>query len=217
MTSASSIIEVDHVSNRFGGTQALSHVSLELKRGEVHALVGERARVSPHSARSSPACTPSTRELSRSTVRVERWDPVRAQHQGIVMIAQELSPVPDLTVEQKVFLGIKATRFGILRRNVRQRFDELERAAHVGAGSIFIPVSTLVDLATVMRFARTRATFARRVFAADRNAGTPQLSEVCAVRTRVIERQRSYSYLAGSRRRMPPQFRSRGRAPANLR
>ena len=35
------ILSIQNISKRFGGTQALSQVSMELKRGEIHALMGE--------------------------------------------------------------------------------------------------------------------------------------------------------------------------------
>ena len=41
MNTTSSIIELRQISKRFGGTKALDAVDLDLRAGEVHALVGE--------------------------------------------------------------------------------------------------------------------------------------------------------------------------------
>jgi simple sugar transport system ATP-binding protein/ribose transport system ATP-binding protein len=130
---AASPVELTDLSKRFGGTQALSQVSLTLAAGEVHALVGENgAGKSTLGKIIAGLYTPDSGTLSIDGSPVTRWDPVRAQHSGIVMIAQELSLVKQLTVEQNVFLGVEHNRFGVMRRDFSERFAELQGIAHFG-------------------------------------------------------------------------------------
>lgn len=130
MDNATPVIRLRQVSKRFGGTQALDQVDLELRVGEVHALVGENgAGKSTVGKIVAGLYTPDTGELLVDEVPVSRWDPVRAQRAGIVMIAQEMSLVPDLTVEQNVFLGVENNTVGVLHRDGQRRFAELQSMA----------------------------------------------------------------------------------------
>lgn len=127
------IAELEHVSKRFGGTQALDEVSLVIGPNEVHALVGENgAGKSTLGKIIAGVYIADTGILRISGKAVTHWDSVRAQKRGVVMIAQELSLVPDLTVAQNVFLGIEDGVFGILRRNIVHRFEEIESLAQFG-------------------------------------------------------------------------------------
>jgi ribose transport system ATP-binding protein len=63
---------------------------------------------------------------------VGRWDTTRAQHHGIVLLAQELALVPDRNVAENVFLGREARTFGVLRPGLNRRFAELEERCRFG-------------------------------------------------------------------------------------
>lgn len=127
------IVKIRNVSKRFGGTQALRDVSISLAAGEVHAFVGENgAGKSTLGKIVAGLYTPDSGALLVSGVEVSRWDPLRAQRAGVVMIAQELSLVPELTIEQNVFLGIEHNSLGVLTSDLSARFAELEREAQFG-------------------------------------------------------------------------------------
>lgn len=133
MNTSPRVVQLTGISKRFGGTQALSQVDLELALGEVHALVGENgAGKSTLGKIIAGLYVPDDGVLAVDGSAVNRWDPIRAQRSGIVMIAQELSLVPDLTVEQNVFLGIESNRLGVMRRDFSARFAELEQIADFG-------------------------------------------------------------------------------------
>lgn len=130
MNATSPIVELRAVSKRFGGTKALDTVDLDLRTGEVHALVGENgAGKSTLGKITAGLYSPDSGELRVDGQAVGRWDPVRAQRAGVVMIAQELSLVPELTVEQNVFLGVESNTLGVMHRDVGRRFAELEAQA----------------------------------------------------------------------------------------
>ena len=127
------VLELSGISKRFGGTLALDNVSLSLRAGEIHALVGENgAGKSTVGKVIAGIYQQDGGELLVDGKPVSKWNPSRAQKEAIVMIAQELALVPDLTVEENVFLGVEEHRVGIARRNLTQRFGELESMVGFG-------------------------------------------------------------------------------------
>ncbi|MBV9289239.1 MAG: sugar ABC transporter ATP-binding protein, partial [Hyphomicrobiales bacterium] len=100
------LLEAVGVSKRFAGVEALVGVDFDLRRGEVHALVGENG------------AGKSTLMKILAGVHVEydgvirlAGDPVRfagvqdAERAGVAIIHQELSLVPELTAADNIFLG----------------------------------------------------------------------------------------------------------------
>ncbi len=126
-------VELSGISKRFGGTQALDNVSLALRAGEIHAFVGENgAGKSTLGKVIAGIYQQDGGELRVNGRPVSKWNPSRAQKDGIVMIAQELALVPDLTVEENVFLGAEEHWAGIARHNLTQRFSKLESMVGFG-------------------------------------------------------------------------------------
>lgn len=127
------VIRVEQVSKAFGATQALSAVDISLMSGEVHAFVGENgAGKSTLGKVIAGLYTADSGHLIVDGRPVNRWDVGRAQRAGIVLIAQELALVPDLSVEQNVFLGLESTRSGFLKRDLTERFADLEESVGFG-------------------------------------------------------------------------------------
>ena len=97
---------VKGVSKRFGATQALDHIDLEVRPGEVVALLGENgAGKSTLSNIIAGTFAPDTGTMTwqgRPYVPAEPGDAIAA---GIGMIHQELRLLPDLTVAENVFIG----------------------------------------------------------------------------------------------------------------
>ncbi len=125
-----SLIEVDHITKRFGGTVALQDVSLGISAGELHAIVGENgAGKSTLMKILSGVITEYEGELRL------RGEPVRfantreAEAAGISIIHQELNLVEQLSVAANIFLGRERRgRFGLLdESSARQEAAELFR------------------------------------------------------------------------------------------
>ena len=94
------------VQKRFGGVIALSGVDLEVRRGEVHALLGENgAGKSTLMKVLSGAHAADAGECRFDGAPYAPRGPVDALEQGVAMIYQELNLAPDLTVAQNVLLG----------------------------------------------------------------------------------------------------------------
>ena len=130
---ATAVVEAVGLTKRFGATRALDGVDVVFTGGEVHALVGENgAGKSTLGKILAGVYKADEGSVQVDGVPVGRWDPIRAQHHGIVIIAQELSLVPDRTVAENVFLGREPRAFGVLKRGLDRRFAELEERCRFG-------------------------------------------------------------------------------------
>lgn len=127
MESDINVIRLVGISKSFGGVAALSDISLTIKAGEIHSLVGENgAGKSTLGKIISGITTPDTGTLSLADQEVSFGSPRDALSHGIVTIAQELAIVPALTVAENVLLGDEPRARGFInRRLLRKRFDEL--------------------------------------------------------------------------------------------
>lgn len=100
------ILKMSHISKRYQGVQALENVELDVRSGEIHALLGGNgAGKSTLLKILSGLTTPDEGEIHFQGQRVEIESPRNAQELGISMIHQELSIIPDLSVLENIFLG----------------------------------------------------------------------------------------------------------------
>jgi ABC-type sugar transport system ATPase subunit len=124
-------VELVDISKSFGGVRALDEVSLKIGRGSIHALVGENgAGKSTLGKILAGVITPDRGQLLIDGEPATFHSPREAIIRGIVLIAQELSIAPALSVAENVFLGIEPRRAGfVARRALRRRYDELAATA----------------------------------------------------------------------------------------
>jgi ABC-type sugar transport system ATPase subunit len=100
------ILEMKDIDKRFGGVHALDHVGLSLKRGEVHALVGENgAGKSALMKILIGLYKPDHGEIIFDGAEVDFKSVRDAQDLGISMIFQEFNQVRVLSVMENIFLG----------------------------------------------------------------------------------------------------------------
>jgi ABC-type sugar transport system ATPase subunit len=125
-------VELQDIGKSFGGTRALEGVSLAITRGSIHALVGENgAGKSTLGKIIAGAHAPDAGQILLAGEPVRFHSPRDAIGRGVNLIAQELSIMGSLTVEQNVFLGVEPSQAGFQnRRELRRRYNEL--AASVG-------------------------------------------------------------------------------------
>jgi ribose transport system ATP-binding protein len=110
------------ITKAFGPTQALRGVELDLRPGEIHALVGENgAGKSTLMKVLSGAVRPDAGRMMLDGRPYLPRDPQDARRQGVAMIYQELTLAPHLTVEANVMLGLEESRLGFLRRDRHRR------------------------------------------------------------------------------------------------
>lgn len=121
------------IEKRFGGVVALAGVDLEVKAGEVHALVGENgAGKSTLMKVLSGAVHPDGGTMKLAGSDYLPTGPLDATRRGVGMIYQELNLVPHLSVEQNVVLGAEPSTGGFVSVGTMRRVaqEALERLGH---------------------------------------------------------------------------------------
>jgi ribose transport system ATP-binding protein len=110
------VLRMRGICKRYPGVQALNGAALEVRTGEVHAVVGENgAGKSTLMKIVSGAAARDAGEVILNGESVDLGDPIKARRLGISAIYQELSLVPHLTVAENIFLGKSPTRWpGVL-------------------------------------------------------------------------------------------------------
>ena len=131
MSSHEVILKCEGISKAFGGTQALKDVQLEVRKGEVHALLGEngagkstlmKAVIGLHK--------PDSGTMTFEGKPYQAKGPVDAIEHGISMIHQELNPEPHLTIAESIFLKREDTVGGIFlnKKKQNERAEEILRS-----------------------------------------------------------------------------------------
>ena len=130
MTAANSLVAIRNVSKKFPGVTALSDVSFEIKRGEIHALMGENG--AGKSTLIKILC--GVHQATTGSVALDGAEtvfnrPQDAEKGGIRTVFQELNIVPHLSVAENISLGSLPVKSGLIDRK-----KMLERAADALSG-----------------------------------------------------------------------------------
>ena len=100
------LLRMEHIHKRFPGVYALNDVSLELRAGEVHALLGENgAGKSTLIKVLGGIYSADEGEIYVDGKKVQINGVKDAQKNGVAIIHQELVLVPHMTVAENIFLG----------------------------------------------------------------------------------------------------------------
>lgn len=124
-------LEMKGISKRFGSVYALQDILLQVKKGEIHALVGENgAGKSTLIKILSGAYTRDAGEIYLNGEKVTISSPPDAKRLGIAVIYQEFMLAPDLTVAENIFIdrlseGKKFINWPQLRKNASEKLREL--------------------------------------------------------------------------------------------
>lgn len=115
-------LQMSHITKRFPGVLALSNVDFTLRKGEVHALLGENgAGKSTLMKILSGVYQPDEGDIIFEGQPVSFANPLSAQSVGITIIHQEFNLFPELTVEDNIFIGREFCK------NNRWRLDEKQQ------------------------------------------------------------------------------------------
>ncbi|HIQ95973.1 MAG TPA: sugar ABC transporter ATP-binding protein [Candidatus Limivivens merdigallinarum] len=128
------ILEMRDISKNFTGVKALSHVDFILRKGEIHALMGENG------AGKSTLIKVLTgvHEFESGSIRmagkeknIVNHSPQEAQENGISTVYQEVNLCPNLTVAENLFIGREPRRMGMIdwkqmNRHSRELLESLD-------------------------------------------------------------------------------------------
>ena len=118
-------IEFEHVGKTFPGQKALDDVSFSIRKGEIHAIIGENG-----AGKSTllnilhgvfPATTGEIRIDGKAVKFAEIADAIDA---GIAKVHQEIVSIPDMTVAENLFMGKEPGRYGIIDKKKMNRDTE---------------------------------------------------------------------------------------------
>lgn len=100
------ILEMEHISKTFGPVKALKDVHMDLRSGEVHALMGENgAGKSTLMKILSGVYSFESGTLTYFGKETEFKNPKEAQEAGVAIVHQELNMMADLTVAENIYIG----------------------------------------------------------------------------------------------------------------
>ena len=125
------ILTMKGIDKSFPGVHALDHVDLEVRRGEVHALMGENgAGKSTLMKVLTGIYSKDEGTITFEGKEVEFTNPREAQDAGIVIVHQELNMLGHLTVAQNIFIGREFMKGKFIddrkmNEEARKLFDQL--------------------------------------------------------------------------------------------
>ena len=113
------IVKVEGITKRFAGTLELDNVSFEIKKGEVHAIVGENgAGKSTMMKILAGVYKEDSGKLYINGIESKINNPIQARQHGISIVFQELNLFPELTVADNIFIeNEKKGPLGILKKS----------------------------------------------------------------------------------------------------
>ena len=121
------VIEMRHITKIFGALRANDDITLQLKRGEIHALLGENgAGKSTLMSVLFGLYDPDEGEILKDGKPVKISDPNDATALGIGMVHQHFKLVENFSVLDNIILGNEDTSFGFLKKSsARKKVQDL--------------------------------------------------------------------------------------------
>lgn len=113
----SAILEMRGITKTFPGVKALDNVNLQVRPGEIHALVGENGAGKSTLMKVLSGVYPYGSydgEIFYEGQLSKFRDISESEHVGIIIIHQELALVPLLSIAENIFLGNETSRFGVI-------------------------------------------------------------------------------------------------------
>lgn len=142
------VLEMRDISKNFTGVRALSHVDFTLRKGEIHALMGENG------AGKSTLIKVLTgvHEFESGSIRMTdkekniiNHSPQEAQENGISTVYQEVNLCPNLTVAENLFIGREPRKMGMINwKEMNNRSEKLLESL-----DIHVPPTQMLDECSV--------------------------------------------------------------------
>jgi ribose transport system ATP-binding protein len=141
-----SVVSLKGIWKSFGGLSVLKDISIELRRNEVHVLLGENgAGKSTLVNVIIGAHAPDRGEVRLHGKPVADLDPFLARQLGVNAVMQDFSLAPAMTVAENYFLGREQTRGPFLRKS------EMRAAAHAAIQSLGVRIDVDTPVSDLSR------------------------------------------------------------------
>ena len=123
------VIEMLHITKEFPGIKANDDITLQLRRGEIHALLGENgAGKSTLMSVLFGLYQPEEGEIRKNGEKVSINNPNDATALGIGMVHQHFKLIDVFTVLDNIVLGAETTKLGFLqKKEAREKVEELSK------------------------------------------------------------------------------------------
>jgi len=153
------VLRLTGLAKAFPGVQALREATLEVRSGEVHALVGENGAGKSTLLRIVTGAHAADRGVVELDGVARRFaGPRDARRRGVAAIYQELSLVPALSARANLFLGVERRR-GLWLDEAVERREAAAALARVGAAcdveapvrDLSVAAQQLVEIARALR------------------------------------------------------------------
>jgi inositol transport system ATP-binding protein len=128
------VLRMEGISKQFPGVRALSNVKLNARKGSVHALMGENGAGKSNMMKCLIGIyAPDSGTITFKGEKLNITNTHYALSKGISMIHQELSPIPQMTVAENIYLGREPTTWGGLvdMRKMNRMTSELLDRLHI--------------------------------------------------------------------------------------
>ncbi len=154
MSQTQEVLRLEKVNKSFPGVRALSDVDFSLRKGEVHALMGENgAGKSTLMKILSGAYKRDSGKIFIEGKQVEITSPKQSEEMGIAIIYQELNLIKRITVAENIFLGRYPKKNGVVQwkkmfSEAQKLFDSFDIGldATVGLSSLSIAQQQIVEI-----------------------------------------------------------------------
>ena len=138
------VLKMRDISKNFTGVRALSHVDFTLRKGEIHALMGEngagkstliKVLTGVHEFESG------TIHMAGNSNAIINHSPQEAQANGISTVYQEVNLCPNLTVAENLFIGREPRKMGMIDwKQMNERSGKLLESL-----DIHVPPTQMLD------------------------------------------------------------------------
>ncbi len=157
------LLQTQNISKSFPGVRALKDVSISIRKGEIHSIVGENgAGKSTLMNVLMGIHQPEEGKILYNEECVRIHSPVDAQKLGIGIVAQELNLVSNMSIAENITLGMFPIRKGLIKtidsneqiRIAQQTINKLnpDIDVHDKARSLSVANQQLVQIARVLSF-----------------------------------------------------------------
>lgn len=118
-------IEFEHIVKTFPGQKALDDVSFSIRKGEIHAIIGENGAGKSTLLNILHGVFPATSGEIRIAGKPAKFSSIAdAINFGIVKVHQEIVSIPEMTVAENLFMGKEPGRFGIVDKQKMNKDTE---------------------------------------------------------------------------------------------